>query len=222
MKCPHCLVQIHARVEWCDLGEDIDGEWAIKQFLCPNAECKKWIIYLVNGTDSKRSAREFDGFVTEKKSILVYPKGSNRPPAPSQVPKDFAEDYSEACIVLLDSPKASAALSRRCLQNLLREVGKVKHSNLVEEIKEIIDRKVLPSYIVKVLDNVRVVGNFAAHPIKSEKTGEIIPVEPWEAEWNLDVIEALFDFYFVQPSIIDQKKKALEKKIKEAGKKGRR
>ena len=43
-------------------------------------------------------------------------------------------------------------------------------------------------------------------------------VEPGEAEWNLDVLEALFDFYFVQPSILQAKLAALNAKLKEAGK----
>lgn len=39
-----------------------------------------------------------------------------------------------------------------------------------------------------------------------------------EAEWLLDVLEALFDFYFVQPATLRAKKDALNKKLKEAGK----
>ena len=65
----------------------------------------------------------------------------------------------------------------------------------------------------------RAIGNFAAHPIKSEKTGEILSVESGEAELNLDVLEALFDFYFVQPTVVRKKKAALDEKLKEAGKK---
>ena len=36
---------------------------------------------------------------------------------------DIAEDYNQAAIVLPYSPKASAALSRRCLQTILTEAG---------------------------------------------------------------------------------------------------
>ncbi|MGA9972020.1 MAG: hypothetical protein WA757_14400 [Candidatus Acidiferrales bacterium] len=61
------------------------------------------------------------------------------------------------------------------------------------------------------------IGNFAAHPIKSKQTGEIVAVEPGEAEWNLDVLESLFDFYF-QPAILKEKKDALNKRLAEAGK----
>ena len=41
--------------------------------------------------------------------------------------------------------------------------------------------------------------------------------EPGEAEWNLDVLEALFDFYFVQPAIASRRKQDLNRKLQDAG-----
>ena len=120
--------------------------------------------------------------------------------------------------MLADSEKASAALSRRCLQTLLRGQAGVKPTNLDNEIQQVLDFKQLPSHLSDSIDAVRVVGNFAAHPIKSQSTGSIIEVEQGEAEWLLDVLEALFDFYFVQPAQIAAKRLALNSKLKEAGK----
>jgi hypothetical protein len=134
------------------------------------------------------------------------------------VPALFATDYSEACLTLADSPKASAALSRRCLQNILREVAKVKRGSLDDEIQAVIDSRTLPSHITESLDAVRHIGNFAAHPIKSKASGEIIEVEAGEAEWNLDALESLFEFYFVQPAQLQRKRDALNAKLKAAGK----
>jgi hypothetical protein len=54
--------------------------------------------------------------------------------------------------------------------------------------------------------------------MKSKASGEILPVEPGEAEWNLDTLESLFDYYFVQPAIVKRKKDTLNKKLAEAGK----
>lgn len=202
------------KVNWTYIGKDKEGLWAIERYECPNPECRKLILYLVLG-------QGFDarGFSSVKKRVMVRPKGSSRPPVPTEVPPTLAEDYTEACLVLPDSPKASAALSRRCLQNLLREKARVKHGNLADEIQQVIDSGTLPSHLVEVIDAVRNVGKFATHPIKSQKTGEILPVEPQEAEWNLAVLEALFDFYFVQPSVVKKKRAALDDKLKEAGKK---
>ncbi|MBA7699015.1 hypothetical protein ES703_107699 [subsurface metagenome] len=107
-------------------------------------------------------------------------------------------------------------MSRRCLQRLLREVAKVKPSNLSNEIDEVMES--LPSHLAESIDAVRNLGNFAAHPMKSTNTGEIIDVEPGEAEWLLDVLEGLFDFYFVQPATLKKKRQALDAKLKDAGK----
>lgn len=149
---------------------------------------------------------------------LIWPKGIARAPVPSQVPADVAEDYVEACRVLPDSLKASAALSRRCLQNLLAKKAGVKKKDLYEQIQEVLDSKVLPSHLADDLHAVRSIGNFGAHPMKSKSTGEIVPVEPGEPEWNLDVLEGLFDFYYVEPEKQKKRRDTLNAKLKEAGK----
>jgi Domain of unknown function (DUF4145) len=87
---------------------------------------------------------------------------------------------------------ASAALSRRCLQHLLREQANIKPADLANEIQQVLDSKTLPSYLAEALDALRNIGNFAAHLIKSKSTGEIVDVEPGEAEWLLDTLEGLF------------------------------
>jgi hypothetical protein len=155
---------------------------------------------------------------TEETSRTVRPKAVARVPLSTDVPEAYAADYREACNVLVDSPKASAALSRRCLQHLLREKAQVKPSDLYNEIQELLDRGSLPSHIADSVDAVRNIGNFASHPIKSRASGEIVPVEPGEAEWNLDVLESLFDFYFVGPARTQARKDALNKKLADAGK----
>ena len=137
----------------------------------------------------------------------------------AEVPPEFAGDYLEACLVIADSPKASAALSRRCLQHILREKARVKHPNdLAEAIQEVIDDPAVPSDVSATLDMVRNIGNFSVHPNKSLNTGEIVDVEPMEAEWCLDTIEILFDFYFVRPADIEKRRQAVNEKLAEMGK----
>ncbi len=43
-------------------------------------------------------------------------------------------------------------------------------------------------------------------------------MEDGEAEWNLEVVEMLFDFCFVQPAIAAKRKADLNTKLKDAGK----
>jgi len=146
---------------------------------------------------------------------LVWPPSALRT-VPPEVPDQIRKDYLESANVLATSPKASAALSRRCLQTVLTEAGGAKKKNLSDQIDEVLPR--LPSYLAKSVDSIRAVGNFAAHPIKSQSSGEIVEVEPLEAECNLDVLDGLFDFYYVQPERAKQRKAAIDKKLKEAGK----
>ena len=51
-----------------------------------------------------------------------------------------------------------------------------------------------------------------------DQTGQIVDVEPGEAEWNLDVLESMFDFYYVEPARIQSRKAALNAKLASAGK----
>jgi len=191
----------------------------LSRMTCP--ACGRLVLTLLNGPamfDPRSSSKQLVGLGAIHRQILAHPKGVSRSPCPNEVPSSIAEDYKESCLVLSDSPKASAALSRRCLQNVLRETAKVKPGDLFDEIQQVLDSGKLPSHIAEGLDAVRAIGNFAAHPIKSKHTGEVLPVEPGEAEWNLDVLESLFDFYYVQPATLKAKKDALSKKLKEAGK----
>ena len=156
------------------------------------------------------------GFVLDKNEIhtatLIHPKVPNRKPIPPEVPHEFTEDYREACLILVESPKASAALSRRCLQLILREKAGVKKDDLYKEINEVIETGNIPSGITESFHNLREIGNFAVHPNSHHATGEIVPVNQGEAEWCLEVIEMLFDFYFVRPADIERRRKEWEQK----------
>ena len=115
---------------------------------------------------------------------------------------------------MADSPKASAALSRRSLQHILQEkYGAKTQNNLAKTIEEVIDDPKTPRDVADSLDMVRNIGNFSAHPNKSTNTGEIVPVEPVEADWCLDVIEMLFDLYFVRPSEIQRRRDRVDEKL---------
>jgi len=215
------MIEFHDAPTQIYIGRDIEGEWAAVRRTC--AACQKIILNLINGAQAiygmQGNTRVFVQISAPITSDhLVRPKGSSRPPCPIEVPKKFADDYVEACLVLADSPKASAALGRRCLQNLLREAAGVKPANLADEIQQVIDSGKLPSDLSESIDAVRNIGNFAAHPTKSKQSGEILDVLPGEAEWTLDVLEDLFDFYFVRPAQRQKKRDALNQKLGEAGK----
>lgn len=214
MKCPHCTVEIHSTFtfEWIRQGAYIGIEnnegttWGTQSMQCP--ACQLAIVKLCKHDERRKNV------VGE---MVVYPKGATRPLALPEVPLNLAEDFNEACAVLKDSPKASAALSRRCLQQLLKLQG-FAQNDLAKAIDAALASKAIPGALSRNLDAIRNIGNFAAHPTKDTNSGAIVEVEPEEAEWNLEVLEGLFDFYYVQPAHDQAKINALNAKLIAAGK----
>jgi hypothetical protein len=103
---------------------------------------------------------------------------------------------------------------------MLREQMQIKAASLAQEIEEFIHKSGVPSHLADAVDAVRQIGNFAAHPLKNSNTGELVEVEPGEAEWLLDVLEAMFDFAFVQPERLKRRKERLNEKLQAMGKPG--
>lgn len=159
----------------------------------------------------------------KERAWLAYPLSPLRP-VPKEVEdedKTVAEDYREASLLLTLSQKASAALSRRCLQTVLVKKAKVNpKAVLADQIQELLDRKgseALPGYIAKNVDAIRQFGNFGAHPTWSA-AGEIVEVEEGEVEWSLEILENLLDHYYVKPAQYEKRQADLSKKLKKAGK----
>ena len=89
---------------------------------------------------------------------------------------------------------------------------------MANEIEQVLASKQLLPHLADDLDAIRNVGNFAAHPLKSTSTGEIVDVEPQEAEWLLNILEQLFELYFVLPARAQARRDALNEKLKNVGK----
>lgn len=104
------------------------------------------------------------------------------------------------------------------MQDILRAEFGIKHGSLAQEIDHFIGVEGVPTYLSDAVDAIRNVGNFAAHPSKDKETGSVVNVEPGEAEWLLEVLEALFDFVFVQPERLKERKENLNKKLEAIGK----
>jgi hypothetical protein len=232
MKCPHCNTSIPDAFSTQNFWQAPEvhsregnflahaANWSAVYQRCP--ECHEGIIYL------KRAYAqhiEFAGTLNQKRhyhpqpthEFLAFPKQNSRP-IPAEVTAPYREDFEEACAVLPISPKASAALSRRLLQAILRDKAATTKKDLYDQIEEVLTSGKLPSHISGGLHAVRHIGNFAAHTMKSTATGVILDVEPGEAEWNLDVLESLFDFYFVAPATDAKRKTELNAKLTAAGK----
>lgn len=225
MQCPYCGVRFsiegvnayHTSLNFSSslayaVGLDIGSEdkhFTVSAHKCP--ECREQVIWLNRLEGDSVGDRE----VAE--TTLVFPR-FRIALLPPEVSSDFAEEYREARNTLDLSPKASAALSRRALQRLIREKEGIKARTLFMEIEQLLELNKLPTYLAQDLDSIRNIGNFAAHATEDQVTGEIIPVDSGEAEWTLSVLEALLRFYFVDLEESVARRAALNEKLRSAGK----
>jgi len=196
--CPYCsrnatLGYVNLRHESVVLTEDnVYGTCVLNVSfkVCPNEKCKKFTL-----TATLSTAEKTNGNWHSKKHLFAWdllPR-SKAQTFPSYVPKAVVEDYDEACLIKDLSPKASATLSRRCLQGILRDYWNVKPGRLIDEIAEL-ETKIDP-LTWQAIEAVRKVGNIGAHMEKDINI--IVDVEPNEAELLIGLIEYLINDWYV-------------------------
>ncbi len=218
MRCGHCGTDYHPATHRTVLGEDADEQvWQVDYETCPR--CKKFNMRLVWGHAHPQAPNIMYGV----NGTRVNPsKGRDavRKPAQPEVPKVIAEDYNEACQVLSDSPKASAALSRRCLQAILRptrregEAPGPQQGNRRRCWRRSSSRPTwrmtsTPSAIMEISERIQ---SRAPVPVKSFQSS---PVKRSGSSKSSSVYS---DFYFVGPAEPQRKRDALNKKLADAKK----
>jgi hypothetical protein len=223
MECPHCNKAIAWNPESLDKWVDEkDSNYTIVYELlsddCPACERKIIILHTKYGKPVYGENNPPQYITHNQTEEIFYPKYKQAKGIEPEVPETYKKNFIEAYLVSQISPKASAALSRRLLQIILREEFNIKQRDLAKEIDEFIKLPNIPPVLVEAIDAIRNIGNFAAHPIKSTSTGEIVDVEIGEADWLLEIIEMLFNFTFVQPKREKEKRDKLNQKLKDLGK----
>ena len=112
---------------------------------------------------------------------------------PDYVPEAIREDYEEAVAIRDLSPKASATLSRRALQGMIRDFWGVSRANLKLEIDAIKDNVDLG--VFEAIEAVRKVGNIGAHMEKDINL--VVEVEPEEADLLIGLLETLIEDWYI-------------------------
>lgn len=199
-KCPYCnqVATITANNESSDThvfdkNNKTDGKLGIKSsvIVCPSNKCREYSI----------SAALYE---VEYKPNLIYigkplltwnlkPQSSAKP-FPDYIPVPIRQDYEEACLISGLSPKASATLSRRCLQGIIRDFWGISKARLIDEIKELQGH--IDSTTWQAIDAVRSIGNIGAHMEKNINL--IVDVDPDEADLLLHLIEVLIEEWYVR------------------------
>lgn len=159
---------------------------------CPHPDCREYSlsVYLYDTDPAYGEANVAKEEARQRWRLI--PSASCKK-FPDHIPAALLEDYQEACEIRELSPKASATLSRRCLQGMLRDYWAVNPGNLYSEIEQIRDR--LSEHEWKAIDAVRELGNIGAH--MKRDINEIVEVDPDEAELLTGLIETLLEDWYV-------------------------
>jgi hypothetical protein len=208
-KCPYCghaQVITEPRYDLQSWRLDIDGwevgkaaYWA-EAIVCANVECRKLSLSFAVG--------KHGGYVDQKavlSEVVGYwglLPGSSAKPQPDYIPEPLRCDYEEACAIRDLSPKASATITRRCIQGIIRDFCCITKRRLIDEIKELrrlVDAGQAPAGVqadtVDAIDHLRQIGNIGAH--MEAEINVIVDVDPDEAQMLIELTELLFDEWYV-------------------------
>lgn len=198
--CPHCCRSVTITSDRASSGShvlSVDNDagphsLVTRYFVCPNPECQKFTL-----TADLFKVQRNPGVGWEQISDAIHHwdlvPDSQAKPFPLYIPAPILEDYREACLIRTLSPKASATLSRRALQGIVRDFWKVKPGRLVDEIKEI--EALVDPATWGAIDAVRKIGNVGAHMEKDISV--IVEVDPNEANLLIQLIETLLHEWYV-------------------------
>ncbi len=199
-RCPHCEHAVtissnrYSSSQHTVRIKNADGRHTLlSQFIvCPNRDCQKYTLTAQLHESFERQNVYDDRLGTIISTWPLVPPSSAKS-FPSYVPSQILEDYKEACLIRDLSPKASATLSRRCLQGILRDYWGVKPGRLIQEIAAIQDR--VDPITWNAIDAVRKIGNIGAHMEKDIDV--IIEVDPGEAGLLTELVETLLVEWYV-------------------------
>jgi hypothetical protein len=165
----------------CSDGTGYDKDTvALDFYRCPN--CQQPSIFL-RGLGDK----------VNRISVPIHPNSISKQ-FPNYIPQQIRDDYSEACAIVNLSPKASATLSRRCLQGMIRDFWGISKQKLVQEIDALQGQ--IPTMQWQVIDSVRRIGNIGAHMEKD--INQIIDIDENEAQKLILLIERLIQDWYIQ------------------------
>lgn len=150
-------------------------------------------------------------------SWFACPRTAQRPIDPV-VQGNYRRDYQEAAAILDTSPRMSAVLSRRILADLLRHYAGQDQYRLPEQIDAFRADTAHPSHVRQPLHHLREIADFGAHTQTDDQT-QIIDVGKEEAEWTLDIIDRLFDYFIVSPEKDKNLYESMDRQLEQAGRK---
>lgn len=196
--CPHCehavtISEHRFSVDRHTLYvKNADGRRSLltRYFVCPNPDCQRFTLTAALHESIARPNTEEMGKLLQSWNLVPESRAKH---FPAYIPEVLLNDYREACLIRDLSPKASATLSRRCLQGIIRDFWSVKPGRLVDEIDAVKDK--VDPLTWDAIDALRKLGNIGAHMEKDINL--IVDVDPDEAELLIGLVETLFKDWYV-------------------------
>lgn len=179
-----------------------------------SAESLRIIFYNCPACGETSVRAEGVGSIYNGASFQIRPRSAAKA-LPDFVPEPIRQDYEEAYLISDLSPKASATLSRRCLQLMIRDFYDVKNGYLHNEINQIKDKIEEDSF--DALMAVKSIGNVGAHPTLDPELDIIIDIEPGEAKQLLELVEMFIDEWYVARHNREQRIKKVKELSVEKG-----
>src|SRR5260370_360466 len=106
-----------------------------------------------------------------------------------------------------------ASLKKGDASGVFTVSGDLDNHNLAYAIDKVIEDTSYQRAIRENLHYLREIGGFGAHTQRDQTTGEIIDIGHDEAEWTLDVIDGLFDYFIVGPAKNTERQAGFESKM---------
>lgn len=172
------------------VGPDLLGDICLDDSFAVSRcdHCKKWVLW--------------------KDLKIIYPRSITVENPNPDMPEVAKKLYMESAQILQDSPRASAALLRLALQEILNKVVKGGEKNSINDNIGILSKEV-DKTTQKALDLIRINGNNAVHP------GEI-QIKEETTEYMYKLLNIIVQKLISDKKQIDDLFKKLPKNIKES------
>lgn len=183
---------------------------------CLNTQCKKLTL---KGDLMKKEWNSYQNkYIYEEIKTWSLLPDSIAKPQPDYIPTPIKKDYEEACKIVNLSPNASAVLSRRCLESMIKDFCKIKEDTLYQSI-ELLSRKLennqapkgVTEETIEAIGSIREMGNIGAH--MKIQTNILVDIEPKEAILLIQLIETLFEDWYVARDERQQRLNKIKKSI---------
>jgi hypothetical protein len=198
LKCPFCdteqvVTGSGRQVTLCDLAkENAEGprRLVVKFVVCPNPRCREFSLSASLHTLETHGRRSYTGKQLATWDLVPPSRARTFPVA---VPVPVLDDYHEACLTVERSPKAAAALARRCLSSMLRDFWRVQPGSLSDEFRQV--KGTVDPLTWEAIESVRSTGLIGTR-MESEGA-EVLDTEPGEATLLIGLIETLIQDWYV-------------------------